>query len=156
MSKSVQRRGSWAEVRAAIKNGQKSTTRLKSGGQSEGIVAVLPDGGAGEKALEALEQAAGSVSNIQRIPFEKLDFGDLKALDEFYSAPVVVVDVTERQYEACLYYHIGLRLSFGMKHNVVLYVDQAPGSCNAVSSSGSMTTNVEVSHVNSGRRNEWI
>lgn len=92
---------------------------------SETVVAVFPDGKAGKKALEALECAIdkGS-SSIQRIPFEQLDFGDLKALEKFYSAPVVVVDVTERRYEACLYYQIGLRESFGMKHNVVTCVDQ--------------------------------
>ena len=61
---------------------------------------------------------------VEHLPFQQLDFGDLKALEKFYSAPVVVVDVTERRYEACLYYQIGLRESFGMKHNVVLCEDQ--------------------------------
>ena len=89
------------------------------------IVAVFPDGKAGRKALDALECAIdkGS-SSIERLPFEQLDFGDLKALEKFYSAPVVVVDVSERRYEACMYYQIGLRESFGMKHNVVTCVDQ--------------------------------
>lgn len=92
---------------------------------SETVVAVFPDGKAGRKALEALELAVDkNATKIERIPFQKLDFGDLKALDKFYSAPVVVVDVTERQYEACLFYQIGLRESFGMQHNVVMCVDQ--------------------------------
>lgn len=115
----LQRRSSRSEIKR-----YRSEASLKSKDQADTIVTVLPDGKAGGKALEALEQATSNVSNIERIPFEQLDFGDLKALDKFYSAPVVVVDVTERQYEACLYYQIGLRLSFGMKHNVVLCVDQ--------------------------------
>ena len=89
---------------------------------SDTIVAVFPDGKAGKMALKALRVAAdtSSSSEIELIPFQQLDFGNLEALDKFYSAPVVVVDVTERQYEACLFYQIGLRESFGMKHNVVL------------------------------------
>lgn len=91
---------------------------------SETVVAVFPEGKAGVKALKALESAIDrKSSSIESIPFQQLDFGDLKALEKFYSAPVVVVDVTERQYEACLYYQIGLRESFGMKHNVVMCVD---------------------------------
>lgn len=99
--------------------------RKKARTFSDTVVAVFPDGKAGKKALEALECAIDNgSSSIERIPFEQLDFGDLKALEKFYSAPVVVVDVTERRYEACLYYQIGLRESFGMKHNVVMSVDQ--------------------------------
>lgn len=103
----------------------KVETKAKVDSLSETIVAVFPDGRTGKKALETLESAVDlGASKIDRIPFEKLDFGDLKALDKFYSAPVVVVDVTERQYEACLYYQIGLRESFGMKHNVVMCKEQ--------------------------------
>ncbi len=90
---------------------------------SETIVAVFSECKTGEKALQALELAIDKSSKIEQIPIEKLDFGDLKALDKFYSAPVVVVDVSERRYEASLYYQIGLRESFGMKHNVVTCLD---------------------------------
>ena len=107
------------------KSERRKSSQSKPKALSETIVAVIPDGNAGKKALEALELAAEkSSSNIERIPFEKLDFGDLNALEKFYSAPVVVVDVTEVQYEACLFYQIGLRESFGMKHNVVMCVDK--------------------------------
>lgn len=102
----------------------KGDTKAKVNSLSETVVAVFPDGKAGRKALEALESAVDqSATKIERIPFEQLDFGDLKALDKFYSAPVVVVDVTQRQYEACLFYQIGLRESFGMKHNVVMCME---------------------------------
>ena len=92
----------------------------------ETIVAVFPDTKEGKRALQMLQAAAKDLqqSTIERLPFEKLDFGDLDMLEKFYSAAVVVVDVTERQYEACLYYQLGIRESFGMKHNVVTCVDQ--------------------------------
>lgn len=90
------------------------------------IVTVFPDTKEGRKASAALEKAARELKHVvlEQIPFDKLDFGDLKMLEKFYSAPVVVVDVTERQYEACLFYQLGLRENFGMKHNVVTCVDQ--------------------------------
>ena len=87
---------------------------------------VFPDTKEGRKARAALENAVRELKHvtIEEIPFDKLDFGDLNVLEKFYSAHVVVVDVTERQYEACLFYQLGLRESFGMKHNVVTCVDQ--------------------------------
>ena len=90
------------------------------------IATVFPDTKEGRKASVALEKAASELKHVtlEQIPFDKLDFGDLPVLEKFYSAPVVVVDVTERQYEACLFYQLGLRESFGMKHNVVTCVDQ--------------------------------
>ncbi len=116
-----------SKPRATIEKPKSEKSNAKSGRKilSETIVAVFPEGKIGKKALEALEHAVDkSATKIELLPFEKLDFGDLKALDKFYSAPVVVVDVTERQYEACLFYQIGLRESFGMQHNVVMCVDQ--------------------------------
>lgn len=90
------------------------------------IVTVFPDTRDGRKASAALEKAVRELKHVtvEQIPFDKLDFGDLNVLEKFYSAPVVVVDVTERQYEACLFYQLGLRENFGMKHNVVTCVDQ--------------------------------
>lgn len=133
------------ETRLERRKGEKKKAKKLS----ETVVAVLPDGKAGRKALEALEGALdkGS-SSIQQIPFEQLDFGDLKALEKFYSAPVVVVDVTERRYEACLYYQIGLRESFGMKHNVVMCVDQESAAGTFVPDQISAATNLGVCNNN--------
>ena len=113
------------DSRSEKRRSSKAGTSAKVKSLAETVVAVFPDGRVGKKALAALQSATEeSAAKIERIPFEKLDFGDLKALDKFYSAPVVVVDVTERQYEACLFYQIGLRESFGMKHNVVMCMEQ--------------------------------
>ena len=92
----------------------------------ETVLAVFPDSKEGKKAFKALQDAAAQLkqTKIECLPFEKLDFGETWALEKFYSAPVVVVDVTLRKYEACLFYQLGLRESFGMKHNVVTCVDQ--------------------------------
>ena len=117
---------------------------------SDVVAAIFPDSKQGSAALRALEKAVSSTSSsIERIPFEKLDYGETESLDKFYSAPVVVVDVTERNYEACLYYQIGLRESYGMKHNVVLCADQECGKKNlsVEQSNGSVMANVGVSSI---------
>lgn len=96
------------------------------GKRPQTVVAVYPETKEGRKALEALEKAAKELKNttIERIPFEKLDFGETPVLDQFYSANVVVADVTEKSYQATIFYHLGLRENFDMKHNVVTCVDE--------------------------------
>jgi len=94
--------------------------------QKQTVVAVFPETTAGNKAFSMLEAAAADLKStvVERIPFERLDFGATDVLDKFYSANVVVVDVTERSYQATMFYQLGLRESFDMKHNVVTCVDQ--------------------------------
>ena len=112
----------------ALKPQKKSTGggTMQDKGPLQTIVTVFPDTREGRKASDALEKAVSELKHVtlEQIPFDKLDFGDLNVLEKFYNAPVVVVDVTERQYEACLFYQLGLRESFGMKYNVVTCVDQ--------------------------------
>lgn len=113
-----------SEIHQKWKKGTRKASTIKR--PPETIVAVFPDTKEGKCAFQALQEAAKDLqqSKIERIQFEKLDFGDLGMLEKFYSAAVVVVDVTERQYEACLYYQLGIRESFDMKYNVVTCVDQ--------------------------------
>ena len=89
------------------------------------INAVFPDTKEGKKGFEALSTAAEELKyTVERIPFEKLDFGETDALDKFYSCSIAVADVTDRAYQAKLFYHLGLRESFDMKQNVVTYLDE--------------------------------
>jgi mitogen-activated protein kinase kinase kinase 5 len=44
-------------------------------------------------------------------------------LEEFYNADVVVVDMTIPVQQSALFYHIGVRQSMWMKHNLVLFYD---------------------------------
>ena len=94
--------------------------------QKQTVAAVFPDTKDGNKAFNVLEAAATELKSItvDRIPFERLDFGETEILDRFYGANAAVVDVTERSYQAAMFYQLGLRESFGMKHNVVTCVDQ--------------------------------
>ena len=94
--------------------------------QKQTVAAVFPDTKDGNKAFNVLEAAATELKSItvDRILFERLDFGETEILDRFYGANAAVVDVTERSYQAAMFYQLGLRESFGMKHNVVTCVDQ--------------------------------
>lgn len=55
--------------------------------------------------------------------FQKLDFGETSFLDIFYNAEVAVVDMSLPMHQAPLFYHIGIRQSMGMKHNIVTIFD---------------------------------
>ena len=98
----------------------------KSSSKRQTVVAVFPESKEGLLALEALKMGAAELKHttVERLPFDRLDFGETAILDKFYSANMVVADVTEKSYQATVFYQLGLRESFDMRHNIVTCVDQ--------------------------------
>ena len=72
-------------------------------------------------AWEDIQRAAApAVVNCQHITFEKLDFGETAALDAFYNADVAIVDMSVRQQQAALCYHLGVREHMQQMYNLVI------------------------------------
>ena len=78
-----------------------------------------------ETAYDDLTDACKRAKTVQRtrVAFEKLDFGETTVLDMFYAAEMVVVDISVAVQRTTLFYHLGVRESFGKEKNVVLYND---------------------------------
>uniref|UniRef100_A0A182LVQ7 Protein kinase domain-containing protein n=1 Tax=Anopheles culicifacies TaxID=139723 RepID=A0A182LVQ7_9DIPT len=75
-------------------------------------------------ALEEVRQACAQVgANLQLLQFEVLDYSDRNTLEYFYNADVVVVDLSVQTQRSTLCYHLGVRESFEMNENIVIYND---------------------------------
>ncbi|XP_019405735.1 PREDICTED: mitogen-activated protein kinase kinase kinase 5 isoform X2 [Crocodylus porosus] len=83
-----------------------------------------PGGRAESGALQSLREACEAVgAALDALPFAELDFGETAVLDRFYSADIAVVEMTDAFRQPSLFYHLGVRESFSMANNIILYCD---------------------------------
>uniref|UniRef100_A0A7M4EC33 mitogen-activated protein kinase kinase kinase n=1 Tax=Crocodylus porosus TaxID=8502 RepID=A0A7M4EC33_CROPO len=62
-------------------------------------------------------------AHLATLHFGQLDFGETAVLDAFYDADVAFVDMSDISKQPSLFYHLGVRESFDMANNVILYHD---------------------------------
>ncbi|XP_066231633.1 mitogen-activated protein kinase kinase kinase 6 [Saccopteryx leptura] len=76
--------------------------------------------------LRCLREACAQLSGprprpqLRSLPFGTLALGDTTALDSFYNADVVVLEVSSSLAQPSMFYHLGVRESFSMTNNVLL------------------------------------
>ncbi|XP_020845594.1 mitogen-activated protein kinase kinase kinase 15 isoform X1 [Phascolarctos cinereus] len=114
-------------------DGGEGSGGCQSGGRQRSLRAVYvlndsPKGGAGcspeAGALQCLQRACEAEgAHLATVNFGELDFGETAVLDTFYDADVAVVDMSDISRQPSLFYHLGVRESFDMANNVILYYD---------------------------------
>ncbi|KAI5732534.1 hypothetical protein M8J76_001396 [Diaphorina citri] len=76
------------------------------------------------RALDEIIQACSLVNaKLNLIEFERLDWQKTEVVELFYNADVAIVDISIQEQRSSLLYHLGVRESFGMKQNILLYND---------------------------------
>ena len=93
------------------------------------ILSVHADSDEAKCAYCALQLASKDLSVkvvVQRLPFDSLNEGKTASLDQFYNADVVIADLSESEHRASLFYQLGVRESFDMTHNVIVFHDRDP------------------------------
>uniref|UniRef100_A0AAQ4RCK8 mitogen-activated protein kinase kinase kinase n=1 Tax=Gasterosteus aculeatus aculeatus TaxID=481459 RepID=A0AAQ4RCK8_GASAC len=67
------------------------------------------------------EACADAHALFKTISFERISLGATDILDSFYNADVAVVEMSDSLCQPSLYYHLGVRESFSMTNNIILY-----------------------------------
>uniref|UniRef100_A0A3P8YP31 mitogen-activated protein kinase kinase kinase n=1 Tax=Esox lucius TaxID=8010 RepID=A0A3P8YP31_ESOLU len=72
--------------------------------------------------LKCLKEACADAHAVfKTIPFDRISLGTTDILDSFYNADVAVVEMSDTFCQQSLFYHLGVRESFSMTNNIILY-----------------------------------
>ncbi|XP_023567965.1 mitogen-activated protein kinase kinase kinase 5 [Octodon degus] len=104
---------------SASGGGRRTTVAYVINEASQGQLVV-----AESEALQSLREACEAVgATLETLHFGKLDFGETAVLDRFYNADIAVVEMSDAFRQPSLFYHLGVRESFSMANNIILYCD---------------------------------
>ncbi|XP_056237687.1 mitogen-activated protein kinase kinase kinase 5 [Seriola aureovittata] len=83
--------------------------------------------------LKCLKEACADVHAVfKTISFERISLGTTDILDHFYNADVAVVEMSDTFCQPSLFYHLGVRESFSMTNNIILYCYKQDSDLQAV------------------------
>ncbi|KAK5604686.1 hypothetical protein CRENBAI_012894 [Crenichthys baileyi] len=72
--------------------------------------------------LKCLKKAcADAHASLKTISFDEISVGTTDILDSFYNADVAVMEMSDSFCQPSLFYHLGVRESFSMTNNTILY-----------------------------------
>ncbi|CAL8288447.1 unnamed protein product [Merluccius merluccius] len=121
----------WQDSPAPGTQSQTQTPQSPRGGQSRALSVayiVIEDASLPHSAenlsLRCLKEACADVRAVLKtVPFERVSLGTTDVLDSFYNAGkyVAVVEMSDTFCQPSLFYHLGVRESFSMTNNIILY-----------------------------------
>lgn len=83
--------------------------------------------------LKCVKEACTDASAVfNTISFERISLGTTDILDSFYNSDVAVVEMSDTFCQPSLFYHLGVRESFSMTNNIILYFYKQDSDLNAV------------------------
>ncbi|XP_069559918.1 mitogen-activated protein kinase kinase kinase 5 isoform X2 [Brachyistius frenatus] len=72
--------------------------------------------------LKCLKEACADAHAVfETISYERISLGTTDILDSFYNTDVAVVEMSDTFCQPSLFYHLGVRESFSMTNNIILY-----------------------------------
>lgn len=83
--------------------------------------------------LKCVKEACADASAVfNTISFELISLGTTDILDSFYNSDVAVVEMSDTFCQPSLFYHLGVRESFSMTNNIILYCYKQDSDLHAV------------------------
>ncbi|TSK34920.1 Mitogen-activated protein kinase kinase kinase 5 [Bagarius yarrelli] len=122
----------WQDSLALELSANKSVTSPRSHSRALSVVYVVVEDSTVPQSEENLslrcvkEACADSHAELQTVPFESIAHATADTLDTFYNAGkyVAVVEMSDSLSQPSLFYHLGVRESFSMTNNIILYCNK--------------------------------
>ncbi|XP_034029981.1 mitogen-activated protein kinase kinase kinase 5 [Thalassophryne amazonica] len=128
----------WQDHLAAELSAPKPTLSPRSRSRDVSVVYIVNEDASVPQTEENLslkclkEACADAHAQLNTIHFERISVGTADVLDSFYNADVAVVEMSDTFCQPSVFYHLGVRESFSMTNNMILYCYKQDGDVQAV------------------------
>ncbi|XP_034553721.1 mitogen-activated protein kinase kinase kinase 5 [Notolabrus celidotus] len=128
----------WQDALAVDLNGGKHIVSPRSRTRAVSVAYIVNEDASVPQTEENLslkclkEACADAHAAFKTISFERISMGTTDILDSFYNADVAVVEMSDSFCQPSLFYHLGVRESFSMTNNIILYCYKKDSDLQAV------------------------